>query len=150
VVHHGQGLAFGLETGDDLPGVHARLDDLQRHPTADGVRLLGHEDDAHAPLADLFEQLVRPDDRAGMLGDLGRVDGDVNGGDREEARLLVVHAEQRLQSVLEVPIRTAEVPEIGRTRLGLLDLPGHLEDGLFIELDVVHGRFVPQERSSPG
>ena len=25
-----QGLPLGLEAGDDLPGVHARLDDLER------------------------------------------------------------------------------------------------------------------------
>ena len=47
-----------------LPGVHARLDDLQRHPAADRVVLLGHVDDAHAPFADLLQQLVRADDRA--------------------------------------------------------------------------------------
>ena len=29
VVHHGQGLPLGLEAGDDLAGVHARLDDLE-------------------------------------------------------------------------------------------------------------------------
>ena len=27
VVHHGQGLALGLEARDDLLGVHAQLDD---------------------------------------------------------------------------------------------------------------------------
>ena len=50
-------------------GVHARLDDLQRDLAADGLLLLGHVDDAHAPLADLLEQLVRADPRAGPLGD---------------------------------------------------------------------------------
>ena len=35
VVHQGQGLPLGLEPGDDLARVHARLDDLQRHPAAD-------------------------------------------------------------------------------------------------------------------
>ena len=35
VVHHGQGLPFGLEAGDDLRGVHARLDDFQGHLAAD-------------------------------------------------------------------------------------------------------------------
>ena len=33
-----------------------------------GWRLLGHVDDAHAPLADLLQQLVGADDRAGALG----------------------------------------------------------------------------------
>ena len=35
VVHQRQGLALGLEPGDDLPGVHARLDDLQGDLAAD-------------------------------------------------------------------------------------------------------------------
>ena len=35
VVHQRQGLPLGLEAGDDLPRVHARLDDLQGHLAAD-------------------------------------------------------------------------------------------------------------------
>ena len=31
VVHQRQGLPLGLEAGDDLPGVHPRLDELDRH-----------------------------------------------------------------------------------------------------------------------
>ena len=65
MVHHGQGLALGLEPGDDLLRIHARLDDLQRHLAAHGLRLLGHVDDAHAAFADLLQQLVGADDRAG-------------------------------------------------------------------------------------
>ena len=44
MVHHRQSLPLGLEPGDDLPGVHAGLDDLQRHPAADRFLLLGHVD----------------------------------------------------------------------------------------------------------
>ena len=68
MVHQGQGLPFGLEAGDDLLGIHARLDDLQRHLALDRLRLLGHEHHAHAPFADLLQQLVGPDDPAGALG----------------------------------------------------------------------------------
>ena len=67
VVHHRQRLPLGLEPGDDLLRVHARLDDLQRDPAADGLLLLGQEDDAHAPLADPLEELVGPDVRARPL-----------------------------------------------------------------------------------
>ena len=67
VVHHRQRLALGLEAGDDLPGVHAGLDDLQRHLAAHGVRLFGDVDDAHAPLADQLPQRVGADDGAGFL-----------------------------------------------------------------------------------
>ena len=50
-----QGLPLGLEAGDDLPAVHARLDDLEGDLALDGLRLLGHEDGAHAALADLLQ-----------------------------------------------------------------------------------------------
>ena len=35
MVHQGQGLPLGLEAGDDLAAVHARLDDLERDLAAD-------------------------------------------------------------------------------------------------------------------
>ena len=38
MVHERQRLPLGLEAGDDLPRVHARLDDLQRHLAADRLR----------------------------------------------------------------------------------------------------------------
>ena len=74
MIHHRQGLPLGLEPGDHLPRVHARLDDLERDPALDRLRLLGHVDHAHAAFADLLEQLVGADLRAGLLGD-GLVDG---------------------------------------------------------------------------
>jgi hypothetical protein len=55
VVHHCEGLALGFKAGDHLAGVHAGLDDLQRYLPAHRVRLLGHEDNAHAPFADLLQ-----------------------------------------------------------------------------------------------
>ena len=58
MVHQGQGLPLGLEAGDDLLGVHARLDDLQRDLAADRLLLLGHIDDAKAAFADLLAELV--------------------------------------------------------------------------------------------
>ena len=61
MVHDRQRLPLGLETGDDLAGVHARLDDLQRHPTHHRLALLGHVDHAHAALANLLQQLVGAD-----------------------------------------------------------------------------------------
>ena len=67
MVHQRQRLPLGLETGDDLPRVHARLDHLQRDLAADRVLLLGHVDDAEAALADPLQQLVPADDRAHAL-----------------------------------------------------------------------------------
>ena len=56
-----------------------------------GCGLLGHEDDAEAALADLLQQLVRADDRAGAFGDRPVVDGDDRrgGGRLQEAAGLV-------------------------------------------------------------
>ena len=75
VVHQGQGLTLGLEAGDDLRAVHAGLDDLQGDLALDRLGLLRHEDGAHAALADLLQELVRADDRAGAFaeGDSGRL-----------------------------------------------------------------------------
>ena len=69
MVHQRQRLPLGFEAGDHLPRVHAGLDDLERHLPLDRLGLLGHEDDAHAAFADLLQQLVRADDRAGALAD---------------------------------------------------------------------------------
>jgi hypothetical protein len=81
VVHQRQSLSLGLEAGDYLPAVHARLDDLERDLALDRAGLLRHEDHAHAALADLLEQLVGADDRARHFAD--RL---VNGGDAGRVR----------------------------------------------------------------
>ena len=52
--------------------VHARLDDLEGHLAADGLLLLGDEDQADAALADLLHQLVGADHRAGPFLDRQR------------------------------------------------------------------------------
>lgn len=41
VVHHGQSLTLGFEPGDDLCGVHARLDQFQCDLPTQRQRLLG-------------------------------------------------------------------------------------------------------------
>ena len=75
MVHHRQGLPLGLEPGDHLLGVHARLDDLQRDAAADRLGLLGDIDDAHSPFADLLQQLVAADEGAGDVRGAGRCVG---------------------------------------------------------------------------
>ena len=64
MVHHRQRLPLGLEAGDHLLAVHARLDDLERDAAADRLLLLGHVDHAHAPFADLLQELVGADLRS--------------------------------------------------------------------------------------
>ena len=67
MVHQRQRLSLGLEAGDDLARVHAQLDDLERDQPPDRLGLLGHVDRSHAAFADLLDQLVRADDRAGIV-----------------------------------------------------------------------------------
>ncbi len=96
VVHEGQCLALRLEPGYDVARVHARLENLQGHLAADRLRLLGHEDDAEAALADLLEQFVGADDRAGAFAKRF-----VRSGNRH-AGAAAVNAAQRLVGVQEL------------------------------------------------
>ena len=67
VIHHRQGLPFGLESGDDLLCVHAEFDNLQRHLAAHRIFLLGHVDDAEAAFPQKLEQFVATDGCARAL-----------------------------------------------------------------------------------
>ena len=68
MVHNGERLPLGLEAGDDLLGVHPQLDDLQRHPAADGSLLVGQVDLAKSTFADAFDEFVAIDNGAWPLG----------------------------------------------------------------------------------
>ena len=59
MVHQRQRLPLGFEAGDDLLGVHAQLDDLERDPAAHRFCLLGHTDHAAAAFADSLQETVR-------------------------------------------------------------------------------------------
>jgi hypothetical protein len=67
MVHHRQSLPLGLEPGHDLPGVHAQLDNLERHRTPHRLILLRHVNQAHASLANLLKQLVTADPVPGLF-----------------------------------------------------------------------------------
>ena len=75
MLHERQRLTLHLEPGDDLPGVHSQLDDLQGHATADRFVLFGDIDDAKAAFADLFEQFVGADAVADLLAGFQRKAG---------------------------------------------------------------------------
>ena len=62
-----QCLAFGLEASQDAPRIHSRLDQFKCYPAANGACLLGRPDRPHAPLANLFEQLVASGDDGARL-----------------------------------------------------------------------------------
>ena len=67
MVHQRQRLTFGLEPGDDFPGVHAGLDDFERHLAMHRLELLGHVHHAKSAFPNLLEQLVTSDHRPGAL-----------------------------------------------------------------------------------
>ena len=146
VVHHGQGLALGLEPGDDLFRVHPRLDDLQSHLAAHGALLLGHVDDAHAPLADLLQQLVRADDRAGAFHRLGLAEsqGRARGGRVQEAAHSGLGVEQPLDPPPQLQVRRADLIEVGGPGLGRLSLQRSKEDLVDVGRRTAHGRHSSQ------
>ncbi len=145
MIHDRQGLALGLEAGDNGTRIHARLEDLEGHLAADGLRLLGHEDHAEAPLADLLEELVGADDGPNPLGD-----GVVNGNDRafggflQKAAGLVLSGKHFLDAPAKLGIVRARFVEISRTFLRRTLLQGGEEDGLQWR------RIVHQKPPTPG
>ena len=58
MIHHRQCLPLRLEPGDHLLGVHAQLDDLQRHAPPNRLGLFGHIDHPAPAFAHPFQQLV--------------------------------------------------------------------------------------------
>ena len=70
VIHHREGLAFGLEARDHLLGVHAGLDDLEGYLPVHRASLLSEPHVSHPAFAHPQDQPVRTDglgsrDRAG-------------------------------------------------------------------------------------
>ena len=74
MIHERDRLPLGLETGDDVPRVHAELDNLERHAAADRLLLLGHVNDAATTLANFLQEFVALDAVPGFLAD-GRGEG---------------------------------------------------------------------------
>src|SRR6185503_13502188 len=81
MVHEREGLAFGFETRDDGPRVHAKADDLERDATPNRFLLFGHVNDTAAALANLLKKLVTADFVAGLFDD-----GNEPGADRPDGR----------------------------------------------------------------
>lgn len=61
MVHQSECLPFRFEAGDNLGGVHARFDQLERNRAFHRRGLFRHPHRAHAAFADLLQQLVRAD-----------------------------------------------------------------------------------------
>ena len=68
MVQQCQSLPLGFEAGDDLFGIHARLDDLQRDPALNGPLLLGQIHYRETAFAESAEQFVRANPPAYPFG----------------------------------------------------------------------------------
>ena len=137
--------ALGFEAGDHLPGVHAQLDDLQRHAAANRLLLLGHEDDAEAPFADLLQQLVGADDASRAFGErVNHGHCDFRGRGLQEIADVRLDAQEPFDPLANFFVAGAGFVEIGR-----LFPEGRLLEGRQVNLvDARHAviRFV----GSPG
>ena len=139
MVHHRQGLPLGLEPGDHLPGIHAGLDDFQGHPPLDRLGLIGHVDDAKTPLADLLEEFIGADDRAGFLGD-GLVDGGYVDSTVVLKKLpeLGLGMEKKFNAAMQSWVVSTCPIEIGRTLGGRFPVHRCIEDGFDFGFFVTH------------
>src|SRR5262245_22265854 len=97
------------------------------------MRLLRQIDDAHAAFADLLHQLVGADDRAGAVGETGRL-----GRNRrrkswrfEEAGGALVDLEQALDALEQSGIRATSLAEIRPALAGVFLLQGGNEEIAF-------------------
>ena len=129
MVHQRQRLALGFEAGDDLFGVHAHLDDLERDAAAHRLLLLGHINHAAAALADLLEQFVIANPVSGLflLGQCQHNRRIAHGRGRRfqepggffvrfhqfgdaRSQVGVVNGQRNLESSLEVAVRRLAAP----------------------------------------
>ena len=62
MIHQGERLALSLEARDDLPRVHAGLDDLERDSLVVITTMLRQVHHSHAAFAEFVEELVLADD----------------------------------------------------------------------------------------
>src|SRR5262245_684544 len=67
MIHQREGLAFGLEAGDDIPRVHSRFNDLQRDTPANGFSLLRKVNNSTAALADFLNDLITANPLPGRI-----------------------------------------------------------------------------------
>jgi hypothetical protein len=67
VVHECQRLPFCFEAGDNLASLYSGFNDLQRDTPLHGMCLFGHEDHAHASLADHLQEFVGPNSASGFI-----------------------------------------------------------------------------------
>ncbi len=139
MVHQRQRLPLGLEAGNHLARVHAGLEHLEGDLAAHRLRLLGHEDDAEAALADLLQQLVGADDRAGTFGTTVVACGLLLLGPAQESARALMSPQQLLDTRTQGRVRPAGLFEKAQLLVGALAVQGFEKDRLGIGLRVAHG-----------
>ncbi len=131
MVHDRKRLALGLEPAQHAAGIHTRLDELERHPALDRIQLVGDPDLAHAPLTNLFEQLVTSgDDGSSAFGGPAKIGGLelFRPGWLEKLPRFRVSLQQSLDLPPKVGLVTASFVQIGSAFRGALFFQGAQED----------------------
>ncbi len=144
MVHHRQRLSLGLKAGDDLPAVHAGLDNLECNTATDRLLLLGHVHHAHAPFADLLQELVGADLHAGGFTNGGKGVGLLPIDDRPLQKIAGAEVVQDKLSYFaeQLSISLAGLLQENGTILWRLDLDCLLENGIQARRHVVHDQFL--------
>ena len=125
MIHHRQRLPFGFEPRDNLLGVHAQLDYLERHAPPHRFSLLRDIDHATPAFADPLKQLVAPERLAhGFIRHIGEIELDRWPGGfglrSQKCFRLLVRSEQGVEACAQRRIAFAfSVEPCGAFRHGL-------------------------------
>ena len=135
MIHQRQCLPLGFEPGDDLLGVHAELDDLERHASAYRFLLLGHIDHTATALAELLEQFVAANLVAGFFHERnihsrGSIEVETGGWCFQKILRLLVRLEQGFDLLAQRRVTCAGLVQIGSTLPGG-QLQRRIQDGNF-------------------
>lgn len=140
MIHQCQGLSFRFEPGDDLPRIHAQLDDLESDAADNWLGLLSHVNHAHPTFTDLLQQLVTANHCPRCL--LGRqVEFDRgSGGSRrfEKFVCLVMCGEQLLKLPAKFRLAGAGLVEVGCACLGRAAFERVFEQRLVGQIGGIH------------
>ena len=103
--------------------------------------MFGDKDGTHATFPNLFHEAIATNGCAGGFANGGAVDGGVGflGTGLEEVLFFLVNFQKGLDTASEVDIAPTDLPEILGSQWCLINLPGGVEDGFFVELLVGHG-----------
>ena len=145
MVHHGQRLPLGLEPRHHFACVHAGLDDLQRHFAADGLPLRRHVHNAHAPFANLLQQLVGTDLGAGEFEVRQFNGGGDNIGNIQQTLRGRVLPQQCPNVGTKFRIISADSIQIHFPLIRRIDLDCRQKDRSFVRLPISHCLLPPGE-----